>query len=214
MVHSGILIERDFMRKLIFLMSVFFVLLSSNSAQAWLYYSKPEFRGRVIDADTKQPLEGAVVVVLYNKWEFGGPGGGNTLPMDARETLTDEKGEFYFPSYKTLIGPSSKEGEATFIIFKPDYKAVTRIEGIPGEKYFAVHKNAVGKNTEIKYMDFFGKTAVWKGAPGIVKLDKAKTREEKWKAPMISTSSLTSSDLPLLYKAIQEAERDLRRGGI
>ena len=35
-------------------------------------YSKPEFRGRVIDAETKQPIEGAVVVVLYEKWQFAG----------------------------------------------------------------------------------------------------------------------------------------------
>jgi hypothetical protein len=65
------------------------------SANAWLYYSKPEFRGRVIDSQTKQPLEGVVVVVLYERWRFGGPGGGNTLPMDAKETLTDKKGEFF-----------------------------------------------------------------------------------------------------------------------
>ena len=51
------------------------------SAYSWLYYSKPEFRGRVIDAETKQPVEDAVVVVLYEKWEFGGPGGGNTFPI-------------------------------------------------------------------------------------------------------------------------------------
>ena len=37
------------------------------SAYSWLYYSKPEFRGRVIDTETKQPVEGAVVVVLYEK---------------------------------------------------------------------------------------------------------------------------------------------------
>ena len=95
----------------------------STSAYSWPIYSKPEFRGRVIDAETKQPIEGAVVVVLYKKWGFGGPGGGNTLPFDAKETLTDKNGEFYFPSYTTIIGPLSRTSRADFIIFKPGYKA-------------------------------------------------------------------------------------------
>ena len=38
-----------------------------TSAYSWPIYSKPEFRGRVIDAETKQPIEGAVVVVLYEE---------------------------------------------------------------------------------------------------------------------------------------------------
>ena len=92
----------------------------SASAYSWPLYSKPEFRGRVIDAETKQPIEGAVVVVLYKKWEFGGPGGGNTLPFDAKETLTDKNGEFYFPSYRTVIGPLSRETVPTSLSLNRD----------------------------------------------------------------------------------------------
>ena len=189
------------------------------SAYSWLYYSKPEFRGRVIDAETKQPVEDAVVVVLYEKWEFGGPGGGNTFPIDAKETLTDQSGDFYFPTYKTLIGPLSRVSDVSFIIFKPGYMSLIRIAGlkIPDEKYFAIGKDMLGKEGDIKYVDtHFAEpvTYMWKGLMGIVELKKAKTREEKWRAPMVFTSSLKSKDLPLLFKAIEEAEKDLKREGI
>ena len=47
---------------------VFFAaILSPTSSQAWLIYHKPAFKGKVIDAETKKPIEGAVVVVVYKK---------------------------------------------------------------------------------------------------------------------------------------------------
>ena len=38
-----------------------------------------------------------------------------------REALTDKNGEFYIPSYTTIIQPLSWETLVTFIIFKPGY---------------------------------------------------------------------------------------------
>jgi len=53
-----------------------FFLPSSDSFAGWLIYHKPEFKGKVIDAKTKEPLEGAVVVVAYYQKTFGWPAGG------------------------------------------------------------------------------------------------------------------------------------------
>ena len=198
------------------IISVFTIFIAISAAHAWLFYSKPEFRGQVIDSETKQPVEGAVVVVLYERWKFGGPGGGNTTPMDAKETLTDKNGAFYFPSYNTLIGPLSKVADASFIIFKPGYMSITRLEGakIPEERRFAIGKDMLGKEGEIKYVDRWGTTVTWKGLMGVVTLKKAITREERWKAPMVPTFSLKSKDLPVLYKAINDAEKNLKKEGI
>lgn len=200
------------MKKFIICIASVLVLFSWASVFAWPLYSKPEFRGRVLDAETKQPIEGAVVVVLYEKWEFGGPGGGNTLPMDAKETLTDGKGEFYFPSYKTMIGPLSRESETEFIFFKPGYKSIKYVEGkkIPDEKYFAIGKDMIGKEGEIKYVDthFVDPYPItWKGLMGIVELKKTKPNES------MSCSmpyNFSEKDLPLFYKAIEED--DIMRG--
>jgi len=40
------------------------VLMTTSSEAGWLIYHKPEFKGRVLDTETKEPIEGAVVVVV------------------------------------------------------------------------------------------------------------------------------------------------------
>ncbi|MEN6318232.1 MAG: hypothetical protein ABFD82_05705 [Syntrophaceae bacterium] len=197
------------MKNLIIAIISILVLFSSTSSFAWLIYTKPEFRGKVIDEETKDPIEGAVVVVLYKKWEFGGPGGGNTLPMDSKETLTDKNGEFYFPAYSTLIGPLSRVSDVSFIIFKPGYMSVKRIDGIniPEEKYFNVKKDLVGKEGEITYVDRWERTFSYKGPLGIVELKKTKPNESMSGS---MPSDYSKKDLPLLYKAIEED--DIIRG--
>ena len=179
------------------------------SAHAWLYYSKPAFCGKVIDAETKQPIEGTVVVVLYNKWEFGGPGGGNTITMDAKETMTDKNGEFLFPSYQTIIGPLSRQDRADFIIFKPGYKSINFVEGkkISDEKYFAIAKDMIGKEGEIKYLDDWDTLRVFKGPLGIVELKKT-TPNESMSVSM--PDHFGENDLPLFHKA--KKEDDIIRG--
>lgn len=186
------------------------LIFPTYSHAGWLLYSKPEFRGRVIDAETKVPIEGAVVVVLYEKWEFGGPGGGNTLPMDAKETLTDQNGEFYFPSYRSLIGPLSRVSDVSFIIFTPGYKSITRIEGtkIPDERYFSISKDMIGKDGEIKYVDHFGALITWRGFIGVVELNRDRTREERQKARP-SSRGLDANQLPLFHKIRDEEYKHL-----
>ena len=198
-----------FMKKTIqfFIITIIVWLSFTCTAHAWLFYSKPEFRGRVIDAETKQPIQGTVVVVLYEKGEFGGPGGGNTLPMDAKETLTDKNGDFYFPSYKTLIGPLSREDDVSFIIFKPGYMSVEGmgILNFPDEKYFSIKKDMLGKEGTIKYVETryaYPKTVIWKGLMGIVELQKAKTREEKLRTMPSPPTDYTSKELPIFIKII------------
>jgi hypothetical protein len=188
------------MKKLvIFFVTAVIVTFTISAHAGWLFYYKPEFRGKVVDAGTKEPIEGAVVVVLYERWKFGGPGGGNTLPMDAKETLTDKNGEFFFPAYSTLIGPLSRSSEASFIIFKPGYMSVTRIHGIqmPDERYFTIQKDMVGKKGEITYVDRWERTFSYKGPLGIVDMKRGE------KDPLIPTH-YRSKELPLLFNALNE----------
>lgn len=51
------------------------------------------FRGRVIDAETKQPLEGAVVLAVWENKTPGVAGYGYSY-LDSEEVLTDENGRF------------------------------------------------------------------------------------------------------------------------
>ncbi len=164
---------------------------------AWLVYHKPEFRGRVIDAETKEPIEGAVVVVVYYKWRIiGHLGGGHSQPLDARESLTNSKGEFFFPSY-TAVTPFSKEGIVQFIIFKPGY---LKSPGPSLSGYHMIEKffssDVTGKVGEIQ-----DGLDSWKGILGVVELKRGEG---------LAPSPEFRDKLPLLNKAVQEDR--VRRG--
>jgi hypothetical protein len=89
------------------------------------------FKGRVIDADTKEPIEGAAVVAHWRE-ERATIAGPSTKPKDVKEALTDKNGEW------VIKGPGGREGgnltaiftfltgihytkRPEFIIFKPGY---------------------------------------------------------------------------------------------
>ena len=84
------------------------------------HYYLPPFKGRVIDSYTKEPVEGAAVLAVYYKTTWG-IAGSNTIPFDARESLTDAKGEFKIPMKSGWFGEISGEAEADLTIFKPGY---------------------------------------------------------------------------------------------
>lgn len=213
--------------KLLFLAVTFTLALNASQCFAsWLIYHKPEFKGRVIDADTKEPIEGAVAVVVYKKHTLiSGPGGGYASVVSVKETLTDKNGDFYFPSYTTLIQPNSIEDYAEFIIYRPGYGSLPsfiapeqRIRPPIGlslgdlETFFSKEIGSQGE-VEISVITIGNRTE-WKSVKltfGIVELPKLKTREERLKAQPSAPTDIRSKELPLLFRAIN-AER--RRFGL
>ncbi len=89
------------------------------------------FRGKVIDADTKKPIEGAVVVASWNE-ERATLTDGGTRFKDVKETLTDKNGEWViegpqgrrrgnFISLVSFITGIFIMRPPEFIIFRPGY---------------------------------------------------------------------------------------------
>lgn len=89
------------------------------------------FKGKVIDADTKEPIEGAVIVAVWHE-ATSTISGASTRLKDVEECLTDNKGEW------SIGGSTGKWGGAVtaiytfltgsyytrppeFIVFKPGY---------------------------------------------------------------------------------------------
>jgi hypothetical protein len=89
----GLIRERCSMRSLrnIAVASILGVLLNSSC----MYGPRIDgpYEGRVIDADTKEPIEGVVVLGVWYTTQFS-PAGSTHNFYDARETVTDKKGEF------------------------------------------------------------------------------------------------------------------------
>jgi len=174
----------------------------------WIIYHKPAFRGRIIDAETKKPIEGAVVVAKYYKYPIiSGPGGGSASIMHIKEALTDKNGEFLIPSYTTVIQPLSIEDQATFIIYKPGYGRFPYQRVSPPkpmsspaiERFF--WKESFGKQGEIILS--FGPLKKGYGTYGVVELPPLKNRKERLRAvPSPPTDKI--KDTPFLYKAINE----------
>ena len=199
---------------LLFLIALF---APAPSHASWLIYNKPAFHGKVIDAETKEPIEGAVVVVEYKKGTIGVPQAYYSV-MEVKEALTDKNGDFHIPSYTTIIQPLSIEGYASFIIYKPGYASFPGY--ILGEKYRASaplkHKMSLdaieeyfsrplGETGEIKWD--IGKATV---TYGIVELPKLQTREERIKAKPAPVGEKSDwKKQKQLIKAIREEWRYL-----
>ncbi len=101
------------------------IIISSNSvfgSSASFYYSDGPWMGKVIDAETKEPIQGTAVVAIWQK-VYATPAGGNSYFFNAIETLTDQEGKFYvkiFKAFNTIPLISSIRGPY-FLVFKPEY---------------------------------------------------------------------------------------------
>jgi hypothetical protein len=78
------------------------------------------FEGKVLDAETKEPIEGAAVLAVYYQ-ETISPAGSNHYAVDAQETLTDANGEFKIPASVVKLKDVSWKPDCNLTIFKPGY---------------------------------------------------------------------------------------------
>ncbi|MEW6684276.1 MAG: hypothetical protein AB1451_15370 [Nitrospirota bacterium] len=70
----------------------------------WVVYWDGSYHGQVLDAETKAPLEGVVIVAVYNKscYRFIQT---NSKAIGVQEVLTDTTGKFRIPSFWTISTP-------------------------------------------------------------------------------------------------------------
>jgi len=120
---------------LLFIIFIIMGICTAGVLSPFPYIHLDSFSGKVIDANTKEPIKGAEVLAVYHK-EVPGIAGSNTYSIDALETLTDEKGEFNIPDTKRWFVLNRGYTEGNLIIFKPGYGVFPR------------HKlsNAIGEN--------------------------------------------------------------------
>ena len=178
------------------------IFMASISEAGWLIYHEPEFKGPILDYETKEPIDGAVVVAVYKKASMGLGAGSIDSIINARETLTDKDGNFRIQSYTTLIQPFSWRIPTTLIIFKPGYaSAEIGIWHFTGQELKEEQERGWPWTKDLRFK--------LRGR-GIVELPKARTREERWHASFVGVTGYTEKELPLLYKARNEEDNALR----
>jgi len=88
-----------------------------------LFYFDGPYKGKVIDMETKKPLEGTAVVAVWWQDSFGAAHSIESV-YEAREALTDQEGNFSIATlWMASINPLSKIRKPVFYIFKPGYAA-------------------------------------------------------------------------------------------
>lgn len=96
------------------------------------YLGRPRgpYRGQVIDAGTKAPLAGAVVVALWRRNRVY-PFHSVSEHYAARETVTDSEGRFLLDAKDVEEGAPSRTYHPEFLIFIPAYGSFPRNYAAP-----------------------------------------------------------------------------------
>jgi hypothetical protein len=104
---------------ILILISVF--TFSINGSILGIFYWNGPYWGRVVDADSGEPIAGAVVAGIWNFEYYLFVHGGDTY-ADARETVTDEKGRFFLQPARTIwLWPFSRIVLGKLNVLKPGY---------------------------------------------------------------------------------------------
>jgi hypothetical protein len=96
------------------------MVLATFTCAYGIRYDGP-YSGRVIDADTGAPVEGVVVLGVWNTEQIT-PGGAVHSFHDARETVTDKNGEFEIPGMGFMILENVTPMDV--LIFKAGYEHI------------------------------------------------------------------------------------------
>lgn len=96
------------------------------------YLDRPRgpYRGQVLDAETKAPLTGAVVVALWRRDRVY-PFHITTEHYAVRETVTDSEGRFVLEVKDIEEGAPRRTRRPVFLIFLPGYGSFPRMQRSP-----------------------------------------------------------------------------------
>jgi len=160
-----------------------------------LYHSDGPYRGKVVDLETGEPVEGAVVAA---EWTL------THRFCDAKETVTDKNGEFILPKGSCFSFWPFTEISAEVVVFKPGYLGYPPL-------------GSTFEEGKARMPGFTGHEFQNKKEYNIMKLGKPKTRMEReltYSHAQIFTFDECYDKLPVLLKLINEEARSLGLGEI
>lgn len=183
-----------------FLISVVISFLFFNCG---VTFAAGPWKGRIIDMETKEPLEGAVILAVWQR-AYRTPAGENTYFYEAKEVLTDKDGRFAISAYTplNLLPIISYIRGPYFTFFKPGYLSLSSVDF--GDFFLEGTKEAPLERKEIG-----GKT--FRLAPGVIELPRLKTREERLDAQSnaLPIGGVPDEKMPALLNLINAERKSL-----
>lgn len=161
-------------------------------------HSDGPYRGKVVELETGNPAEGAVVAAEWTIEPFVH----SERICDAKETITDKNGGFELPEGSCISHPFAAMYKPYVVVFKPGYLSYPPSGNTPEER-------------RAKMPDFTGKEFKDENQYYIIKLGKPKTRKEReltlTEAEFILDDEVLRK-LPTLLKLTNEENKNLGLG--
>jgi hypothetical protein len=104
--------------KKIFILLLILILPSIETGCVYAVRYDGPYHGKVVDRETRAPIEGAVVLGTWGVYHFSPAGGSGTF-YDAREAITDKNGEFTIKGQGLLV--FGNVGHMSALIYKAGY---------------------------------------------------------------------------------------------
>jgi hypothetical protein len=147
------------------------------------------YKGRIIDPETGQPIQGVVVLGVWYT-AAAGPGGGSHTYYDAAETVTDKDGNFEIKGLGLKIMTTVKPMDV--IIFKAGYE------------YLGMTPWASFRIDEI-----YRKMIKWDGDRAIIPLKKLTMAERRKRHVGKGSGSIPDKKRLILIKELNNEKREL-----
>lgn len=175
-----------------------------------LRYDGP-YKGRVIDSDTREPIEGVVILGTWYTEHFS-PAGPTHDFYDAKETVTDKNGEFSISGKGLRI--LSNLDPMNVLIFKAGYEYLESpwvgLKSV-GWKGIEESYDPVKKTKVLKRLYDPKKKVAWDGDKAIIPLRKLTIEERKKRlGPPSPPSEASFEKVRLMLKEIEKD--DIERG--
>ena len=171
------------------LLAVTILILQTGCLYA-VRYDGP-YHGKVVDEQTREAIENAVVLGTWSVYHFD-PGGGNSTYYDAREAVTDKNGEFTIPGLGLRILSSIKP--MGFTVFKAGYS------------YFSSYWDSLKIETRKDMIK-------WEGEMPIIPIRKL-TIEERRKSMTFPPSPPTEASLDKIKSMLKEVNKEASERGL
>lgn len=176
-----------------YLIVLFMVMfLTATTASAFFIRYDGPYEGKIVDADTGDPIEGVVVLGVWNK-ETPNVAGSSSTFYDAKETVTDKNGEFKIQGLGLKV--FSFVGKMNLLIFKAGYE------------YFGYTPWI-----SLKIDRIFIERIKWKGEKAIIPLRKLTMAERKKNMPPLPPGEAPYEKIRLMLDEYNKNSKELGTG--